>query len=296
MTLEPLDRGLQELLAAEQSRSEGDLSKERSLVKSAVMTAIAITPTPTDGSPPEGGSPADGGPPPPAPASGPGGGAATAGSAATAGAASTAGLGGALLAKPIVLGLIGLAVGAGGGSAITAAVMSRDDGHGISIEEPIETDRDETAVVNPPRSEPALAPPEKQALSMEDVSPSPEEQEVRPATPTSPARSTKSPVRDPSPAGSTTLGAERVILERARTALARRRPQDALLALMEHERRFPNGAMREERDGLVVRALAASGRRKQARQRADRFRQDHPGSMLTPIVEDAVTTEGESTQ
>jgi hypothetical protein len=57
---------------------------------------------------------------------------------------------------------------------------------------------------------------------------------------------------------------------------------------MEHERRFSSGVMTEERDSLVVQALRAAGRPRQARQRAERFHREHPGSILAPVViEDA---------
>lgn len=75
------------------------------------------------------------------------------------------------------------------------------------------------------------------------------------------------------------LGEERRLLDRARAALRGGRAHDALVALMEHERRFTNGAFTEERDRLVVEGLIETDRHDAARRRIERFLREHPRSV-----------------
>jgi hypothetical protein len=55
-------------------------------------------------------------------------------------------------------------------------------------------------------------------------------------------------------------------------------PALALALIREHARRFPNGDLAQERDAVYVSALWETGRRDEARARARRFAQEHPGS------------------
>ncbi|MCC7542948.1 MAG: hypothetical protein IT379_42425 [Deltaproteobacteria bacterium] len=80
------------------------------------------------------------------------------------------------------------------------------------------------------------------------------------------------------------LQAERALIERARAALSRDRPAHALDALTQHERRFPRGQMREEREALRIHALRASGQEAAATERARTFRRDHPESLMLPAI------------
>lgn len=91
-----------------------------------------------------------------------------------------------------------------------------------------------------------------------------------------------SAVAAPSP-----LGAERAVLDRAREAFARGEHDRALSLLGEHERRHAEGALREEREALGVRALAAAGKVDAARDRAARFVARYPQSLMRPAVEAA---------
>jgi hypothetical protein len=63
----------------------------------------------------------------------------------------------------------------------------------------------------------------------------------------------------------------------AQRALSRD-PTRALALVREHARRFPDGALAEERDALFVSALWETGRKDEARTLARRFTQEHPGS------------------
>jgi hypothetical protein len=83
------------------------------------------------------------------------------------------------------------------------------------------------------------------------------------------------------------LGEERSLVDQARTALARRAPDDALTALGEHRRRFPRGQLAEERLALEVVALVAAGQGEEARTRASEFRSTYPASLLSPLVDGA---------
>jgi len=84
------------------------------------------------------------------------------------------------------------------------------------------------------------------------------------------------------------LAAERNLIEIARTALARGRIDGALATLHRHSRRFAKGQLAEERDSLYVQALVAKGDFAQARERATRFRRQHPSSLFQPAVDQAL--------
>ena len=75
---------------------------------------------------------------------------------------------------------------------------------------------------------------------------------------------------------------------RAQTALQRGLGQSALDALAEHRRRFPRGQLTEEREALVVQALARAGRDDEAAEAARRFEARYPSSLLRPVVRQAV--------
>ncbi len=87
------------------------------------------------------------------------------------------------------------------------------------------------------------------------------------------------------------LAKERAVLDVARSALGRGDAANTLVATGEHERKFPQGALVEEREALAIQALAMQGRRTDAQARADRFRKRFPRSMLLPAV-DAVVGSG----
>jgi hypothetical protein len=74
------------------------------------------------------------------------------------------------------------------------------------------------------------------------------------------------------------LARETQLLERARQLLGSN-PGQALGELAQHQREFPNGALRLEREFLAVDALLRLGRRAEARKRADRLRASAPGSI-----------------
>jgi hypothetical protein len=120
----------------------------------------------------------------------------------------------------------------------------------------------------------------------------PSSAEVRaPGAPSSASR--PAPAADAgAPTADTELAKERALIQMARTALLQGQSAAALTALDQHAREFPRGRLGEEREALAIQALAAAGRRDEARARAERFRQAHPQSILLPVVEAAAPTGG----
>jgi hypothetical protein len=86
------------------------------------------------------------------------------------------------------------------------------------------------------------------------------------------------------------LAKERQIIEKARSALARRDAESALAAVDEHARAFPRGQLTEMREALAVQALVYAGRPADARIRADQFHRRFPSSMYRPVVDGAISS------
>jgi hypothetical protein len=87
------------------------------------------------------------------------------------------------------------------------------------------------------------------------------------------------------PAAASDFSAERSLLERARSALARSDGTAAMAAIDEHQRRFPSGSLAEEREALAVRALLASGKRAEAERRAAAFGKRYPNSLFSKMLD-----------
>lgn len=100
-------------------------------------------------------------------------------------------------------------------------------------------------------------------------------------TPTRP----RTNAQPPSPVGAEDDSA---LIDRARTALLRTSPSDALAALQEHARRFPRGQFAEEREALAVQTLVALRRPDEARARAASFHRQFPQSPLGAAVDESV--------
>ncbi len=79
------------------------------------------------------------------------------------------------------------------------------------------------------------------------------------------------------------------LLDRARQSDARADYSTVLSIAAEHERRFPDGRLAEEREVLRVRALVSLGRAGEARQTASEFRRQFPRSVLLRKVDDMLT-------
>lgn len=95
------------------------------------------------------------------------------------------------------------------------------------------------------------------------------------------------------PGGSATAAAgaatspEAQLIERARVALRRGTPDEALRTLMSHERRFPAGQLAEERDILLVEAYVAAGNLTLARERLEHYNATYPNGLHKQRAADA---------
>lgn len=131
---------------------------------------------------------------------------------------------------------------------------------------------DAAPAIPPPPPVPAPAPAPAPAPPVA----SPRASRGAPAAPT-----VAPPPASPLPDGA----AERLLLDRARTALHRARVDDATVALMTHARQFPDGALAEERDAMLIEAYVRAGRREVARARLDAYRATYPHGVLRDRVD-----------
>jgi hypothetical protein len=109
--------------------------------------------------------------------------------------------------------------------------------------------------------------------------------ELSPVTPPSSAQLVTPPHPSASASASSSLSAERLLLDGARVALTSGEPARALSLLSDHARRFPRPKLGEEREALAIQALVAVGRYDDARARAASFRAAAPHSLFLPAVD-----------
>jgi hypothetical protein len=104
--------------------------------------------------------------------------------------------------------------------------------------------------------------------------------------------SSKSPAILPVPGAAVerkaSLAEQQALLDVARVAYARGDYTQTLLTLGTHSARFPKSVLAEEREALQIKALAASDRLPEARERALRFQARYPQSLLLPSIKDSV--------
>jgi hypothetical protein len=166
----------------------------------------------------------------------------------------------------------------GGGAAGAAIVWSHASSNTAPSIAPMAVDRDnvrsksDSAPIAPPSS----SPPEVSPFDLP---------RVLPTTP-QPSTSNASNAND---RATGSLAREREVLDAARAALVHGQFEDALRGVRKHEANWPHGALEEEREALAVQALAASGQRAAAEQRAAHFRRAFPQSMLTEVVNAAIS-------
>jgi hypothetical protein len=134
-------------------------------------------------------------------------------------------------------------------------------------------------------------PPAPQVVYVEHpVSPAPVASSQAPvperSTPvTPPAPAVPLPAPQPAPSASTSLFAERALIDGARGELASGNASHALVLLEDHVRRFPKPQLGEEREALVIQSLVTLGRYDEARSRATHFRTASPDSLFLPAIE-----------
>lgn len=97
-----------------------------------------------------------------------------------------------------------------------------------------------------------------------------------------------SPSSAPKAPSGSTLNAERLVVDVARSAYARGDRDEALRALARHAATYPDGALSEEREALAIRILVDAGRAPEARARGQKFRMRYPKSLMLPAVEAAL--------
>ena len=78
--------------------------------------------------------------------------------------------------------------------------------------------------------------------------------------------------------------AEARLLQRAQDALAAN-PAEALSLCGEHAKRFPGGILSQEREVIIIQAMAGMGRLSEAKTRAEQFRRAHPRSAYLRRIE-----------
>ena len=80
--------------------------------------------------------------------------------------------------------------------------------------------------------------------------------------------------------------AEIALLQRAQAAYAGGNYSEALAQLARHNRKFPNGRLAEEREGLRVRSLLGSGQTQEAGRVVVAFNRRFPRSVLLPHLQE----------
>ena len=93
------------------------------------------------------------------------------------------------------------------------------------------------------------------------------------------------------PSAADRLGEEVRILSEAQQALRNHRPEDALRALDEHAREFPEGTLRQERMAARVLALCDLGRIDEARAEGRVLREEAPSSPMTARIRQSCAEE-----
>jgi hypothetical protein len=190
------------------------------------------------------------------------------------------------------MGIAKLAIAFAAGTAVTIAVNA-------AVQHVRETRRlRERTEIHRPSVPPTVTPPEGEAP------PPPAPTSAPPAPPMEAPPGTAVPVPQPPPPMNTPRGArrekedapqrravsveERTLLEDARQALQRGDTTTALEMLTRHEKAFPDSALSEEREALMVREALRAGSYDQARAWLRRMKEHYPDSPLLPVLEAAM--------
>jgi hypothetical protein len=169
---------------------------------------------------------------------------------------------GSLSGKFVAIALAGLALVVGGVAFISSVTPAAEQSSLVAV----------SNAKGPAAPEAAITPRASIANVEEQVPPVPSSGLV--ASPVKSGPSSVS-VREPSRAHDS-LSEEVAILTRAETELHSGRSENALKLLNEHERKFPNGILAEERTAARIQALCALGRVAEANTQLARLR---PGSL-----------------
>ncbi len=133
------------------------------------------------------------------------------------------------------------------------------------------------------------APPAEATAASSSASTPPASAEVvataKPSVAARPAGSAGRPVEAEKADGAARIEEHRLLMA-ARQELGRD-PQRAWALTQEHARRFPKGILAQEREVIAIEALSRMGRGKDARDRAQDFREQYPGSPHRDSVDTA---------
>ncbi|MCX4246183.1 hypothetical protein [Paraliomyxa miuraensis] len=140
---------------------------------------------------------------------------------------------------------------------------------------PAPSDGPQSATSETPLAEPEPPTPPSSEPTRTDSADSDGKSEPRRSTGTSSREPSPTDEPDPTTASATLLD-ELEIIRRANTELTAEHPERALAALDEHARRFPSGALTEERRFLRAVALCKAGRDDEGKERARAFLQTYP--------------------
>lgn len=184
---------------------------------------------------------------------------------ASAGTATVGATGSGVVAKAVVAKLVV-------GASVTSLAVGGAIGAGVH-----------SAVTTPPPPPPIVRQVERPAVAapVDLPPPPPPLVDVAPTPPPAPRPG------PPKLSADEQLALERSYVEQARAAMARRDVDAAMEALSQHERRFPNGQLTEERLALKVMALASAGRSIEAKNVAVEFRRRFPAGLFRAAVDDA---------
>jgi TolA-binding protein len=158
----------------------------------------------------------------------------------------------------------------------------------------------QTVIMHPVRDARAGAPAKAPEMSLPDAA-APSARETgasgsasalgQPAAARPPPELPPTPRRDPA-SRSTIITAEQKLIETARTAILRQDAAHARAPLEEHARRFPKGALTEEREALLIQTFVIAGEHEAARARFSRFAARYPQSLFLPALEASLVPEG----
>lgn len=122
--------------------------------------------------------------------------------------------------------------------------------------------------------------------TVDPITPAPMPVEVHAERTPAPSRTTSRSEAAPARPDAT-LAEELAIVRSVRAAIDRDDPDAALAAVAEHERRFADGQLVEERKSLRIEALCRAGKAPQARAEAQIFLREHPRSAHADRVRSA---------
>jgi len=132
------------------------------------------------------------------------------------------------------------------------------------------------------REEASIAAPQRTAVPARDLPPDPPEALGLAPEPSPPARQSPRQTRE----AQESYAAEIALLQRAQAAYAGGSYSEALALVARHNRKFPNGRLAEEREGLRVRSLLGSGQTEEARRVVVAFNRRFPRSVLLPHLQE----------